>query len=805
MPTINFGNITNVGGKNVTLGSQSGLNIEALVTGLTTAKRLPAVKYEDKIKANTSKITALTTMKSKLEDLKTKLNALRNPVGLTSANANVFNSRSAFMTMSSGDTASNYLGVVTSNGAPIGNYDIEVSQLARNDKYKTSLTFSSRTDSIVQADGGGVSSMLEAGNLVINGTNISLSQGDSLNDIVSEINSLKDTTGVTASILKIDDSSYQLSLTSSKTGNANAITINDTGVRPGVSSVFSHETTGNLNSIMKFNGETITRSSNTISDLLDNTTFTLYQETGTASISLAVDKNSTTVATGIADFLTAYNAIRQFNAEQTATDDNGKYLDTATLHDNSTMRTILDRLSSYLSGQAAGVVNPFASASTTAPKKLGDLGVTFTDVPATDDGTTKQPEIKSSLDLDVAKLSPAIDSYFDDVRKIFEFKFNSTSGDLNLLERNNSVATSTFKVNFASGAATLTHIDGIELTTPVALTVTGSAGNYLIKGPVGTDLSELSFGYTGTGGTINYSTSEIEKKYSLDLDRNRATGQEAKVTKLFGQTLTTPINFTYSESRVIQGGAWNPTYSRSYAGADTQVFTESMPNTASTYKITLDDTQAVGSQAFISEIDGVALSSPVYLDYDSGTGVISGRTGTALAGLSVTHVGNETFTDTNTDIDKAFTVDYSKTRVGSEAQVTKLFGYTLASPINLTVDTSASKTIKGTGAFSGLDTLYTGDGTDSLGVSFSQGLADKMFNSLDDILNETEGLITAEINGLQDSNKSMQESVDKIDLQIVDYRDKLLEKYSALEAAIASANQVLSLLDAQTNAQNNSN
>ena len=67
-----------------------------------------------------------------------------------------------------------------------------------------------------------------------------------------------------------------------------------------------------------------------------------------------------------------------------------------------------------------------------------------------------------------------------------------------------------------------------------------------------------------------------------------------------------------------------------------------------------------------------------------------------------------------------------------------------------------------------------------------------------------EGLIDAEIASLQTANEDLQESVDKIDVQVDDYIQKMLEKYAALEAAISSANQVLALLDAQTAARENS-
>ncbi len=670
MTQINFGNISTVGNKNVFLGSQSGLNIEGLITSLTTAKRLPAVKLEKSVSTNNSKIAALSQMKSSLNALKEKLNALRNPTGFSSAGQNVFDARSSFTSISNGATASNYLGVTTNNSAPIGKYDIQILNLAKSDAFQ-SISFSSRTESVVQAIDGEDDGMFTAGSFTLSGgadkdAIIQIREGASLTDIAAEINAVSSITSISATIVKISDDSYKLTLNHKITGSGNDITITDPDNVMPVDGGFT-EIQNSSDAVIVFNEQVITRSSNTITDILDNVTLTLYQTTGSdqltaEKITLDIDKNSQTVATGIADMLIAYNTLRDFYANQTATDGNGNYLDTAVLNGNTTMKTIIDRMASHISGNAAGTNNPFV-ASTSAPTNMGGLGIYLTNIPAVLDAEEPYPEVKSVLDVDVAKLTGKLDQYFEEIRKIFEFQFSSNSSRLNILERDNTI-------------------------------------------------------------------------------------------------------------------------------------------TSSRFTIVVNKNQPEGSQAWITHIDGMALASPAYLDYDSATQKITGKAGTGLQGLSLSYSGNgnSTFDIVNDEFEKKFSLTVNSSLPKTlRAQVTKMFGYDLATPMSMAYNASGSyATIKGTGALSGLEMLYTGNGMDEINVAMSQGIADKMFNDLEAMVADTEGMIDIEIKSLQDANAELEKSIERIDTQIEDYRDKMLDRFSALEAAIASANQLLALLDAQT-------
>lgn len=104
----------------------------------------------------------------------------------------------------------------------------------------------------------------------------------------------------------------------------------------------------------------------------------------------------------------------------------------------------------------------------------------------------------------------------------------------------------------------------------------------------------------------------------------------------------------------------------------------------------------------------------------------------------------------------------------------------------------------------GLNVLYTDTGDATVNVTLSQGIGDRIYNALNNALDEDDGIVAQEVDSLDERNARLQEDIDRIDSMIESYRVSLLEKFSALEAAIASVNSILQLLEAQADARANS-
>lgn len=101
----------------------------------------------------------------------------------------------------------------------------------------------------------------------------------------------------------------------------------------------------------------------------------------------------------------------------------------------------------------------------------------------------------------------------------------------------------------------------------------------------------------------------------------------------------------------------------------------------------------------------------------------------------------------------------------------------------------------------GLVMIYTGSATSTVNVHVSQGIGDRIFNAMDEALEDTTGILDVEEQSYVDQSDRWQTEIDRINEQVDKYREQLLKKYSDLEAAISKVNNILLSLDAQAQAR----
>lgn len=791
--SISFGNVNTVGGKTVLSGTASGIDTNALVEALTKAKQLPATQMQDKITANQTKISALQTLKAALQNLQKSVDALRNPT-FGSATTNAFSARQPFLSVTNGKTVSDFVGVSTGNGAPIGKYTLEVNELATAE-VRQSGTFASRTASIVGAAGsntdGGATNVFAAGTFQINGVNVTINQGDNLNNIAAAINSVSSTSKVTANIVKFSDTDFRLVLTGKDTGDAADITITDNDhVLPFSTVPSDHQTMFTItqpaqDAELEFNGETIIRSTNKISDLIENVTFSLYGKTNGETITLDIDKNNSSIASSIGQFVDSYNVIRTFQAQQQQRDVSGKLVDTAVLNNNSTLNTVMNQLSVLISGQASiGIPSLYGSGSQTAPLRLGDLGITLGNIAAgIDEEGNATPAITNTLEIDAAKLNSALESYFDNTSNIFQFNFLASSPNLGIYKRSNTVTDSNFSIQVDTtqsigNQAKIVGIDGSTLSSPIALEYKTT-----------TTMKSLSFTNKDISSYVNASGTDTPGQFAAGTFQING----ANVTLTPSMTLTgvmTAINAASGTSGVTASIVKN--------GTDD-------------FSIVMTGTANGTTGIVITDPDSVLPSTGMFTTTKD-IPVISAPANSPVKGFTTTYTGDGTdiISRPGSISNKDITIEVDTGQLaGEQVKVTKIFGATLATPIYMDYTNSGgSSTISGKSGtpFAGLQMIYTGDGTDTINISMSQGIADKMYNSIDNVLNGQSGIFGAigmideAITNLQNIDTSLQKSIDNINSQVETFREQLLNKFAALEAAITASNQLLELLSAQTNA-----
>ena len=101
-------------------GIGSGLDVTGLVNSLMNAESVPLTTLNKQKASNQAKISAFGTVKSNLAQFQTSLKTLSDPLQLQSLKA------------TSSDTS--ILTATSSTGASVGSYDVDVWQLAQNQK-----------------------------------------------------------------------------------------------------------------------------------------------------------------------------------------------------------------------------------------------------------------------------------------------------------------------------------------------------------------------------------------------------------------------------------------------------------------------------------------------------------------------------------------------------------------------------------------------------------------------------------------------------------------------------------------------
>jgi flagellar hook-associated protein 2 len=103
-------------------------------------------------------------------------------------------------------------------------------------------------------------------------------------------------------------------------------------------------------------------------------------------------------------------------------------------------------------------------------------------------------------------------------------------------------------------------------------------------------------------------------------------------------------------------------------------------------------------------------------------------------------------------------------------------------------------------AVEGLELIWTGQGSTTIDVEVSQGIADRLFNFIGPSVDTLGGTISQAIDTLKDANSTYARQIERIEERALRARELLLERFTAMEAALSMANTMLSQIRAQIDA-----
>ena len=485
-------------------GIGTSIDVNSLVSSLMSVESQPLTHLQSQQTSYQTQLSAVGTLKSALSTFQTALS------NLTSA------SNYSAMKASGYDTS--MLSASVTGSAPAGSYAVNVTQLAQSQVLaaqgqtstttaigsgaSTTISFSFGSVSGGSLSGGKYtgSTFTQNGNLA--GGSITIdSSNNTLAGIRDAINSAN--VGVSASIVNDGSGSpYRLVLTSTAGGSSSEMKISVSGDStlqsllsqdPAGTQNMTEVTTGQ-NALATINGIAVQSPTNTLSNVVDGTSFTL-SKTGSTNVTVGNDPTATTTA--VTNFVNGYNALRtQLNA-LTNIDTTNKANNGPLAGDVST-KTLINQITDVL-GQAVGNGNY---------QSLGSVGVTMNS-----DGT---------LSVDNTKLSAAIAKSPSQVAGLFAGTGTATDSLVSVPTFSDSTQAGSYAVNVTqlasqgtltgSAAANTTITAGVNDTlafniSGMSVNVTLAAGSYTAATLAAQIQSQINASTTLQNAKVNASVS----------------------------------------------------------------------------------------------------------------------------------------------------------------------------------------------------------------------------------------------------------------------------------------------------------
>jgi flagellar hook-associated protein 2 len=278
----------------ITFSGANGIDWNMILNAVMAQEQVPLTTIQTQKQSLTTKSTAFSTLATKLGALGTASDALKD--------VSAFGGRAVTTTDGSRVTAD------AGTGSFPGIYDVVVNELARSQVSASSLDYAA-TDSVTTA-----------GTLTVGGVTVTVTDGLTLQGLADAINSAAHPTtahtDVTASVVSPSSGRYQLVLTGTDTGAANAFTAVN-GPTGGTSLTFVNKMTA-TDALFSVNNVNVSSSTNVVDDAIPGTTLTLLKKDPLTTVTVSVTKNDDATKAKVQTFIDAYNDLLAYAQQQTS-------------------------------------------------------------------------------------------------------------------------------------------------------------------------------------------------------------------------------------------------------------------------------------------------------------------------------------------------------------------------------------------------------------------------------------------------------------------------------------------------------
>ena len=739
----------------------SGLNVTQIVDSLVEAEQAPKEnQIQSKIDAKNTAISAIGEIKSALSKLSTSLKTL---TGNTSLNVS---STSSAISASISDPST----------AVAINSTISISSLAKGQTLAFE-NYSSKT-SIVGAgslvlERGDWSSGSFVASSTVSSENLTVTSTDTLESLKDKINALN--YGVTASVLGAGDGTFALVL-KSQDGKENAlrITATESPSGSGLSSIDNTTTNGSKQKVagtdasLTVDGISLTRSSNTITDLFTGYNINLLASTtvnGTDTPATLMGSVDTSLATtNLQSFVTAVNDARNLLNQKTF---RGSLTENAgELSDDPVVKSVQKQLNSLTSNELTGfganglylsnlgvrtekdgllslntsvLENELKNNPTSLDAIFNSMYSSSSSLLTVSGGSVKSPVAGSYSFAMTAYVSSALTGLVS----------NDTSPEVT--SSNNTIQVTVDGTQSGSVSIPAAHYTS-EAALATAIQTALNADSTLIAAGKSVVVSHSNGSYSITSGSTGTSSSKVVDAIGSNLDGFLKMSGAADA-----DSISTTQSGTASSSLILNGSATS-------GGS----FTDSNGKRVSI-------TSASGDESgYTFTIVGKDLSG------NDQTEVISGPTAnsTVFGSKTFLSISSVTPSSNSTGSITVGTTGVGITTTGVTGSAT-LDGSTMSADITNNTFTISS------GNAAGLKVKYSGLGEDAT-IYYGQSLIDKLTSFLTNVLDTSNGQLSTRENTISEEVSDQSILLTNLNSQMESLRDRYILQFTEMEKAVTS-------------------
>lgn len=446
-------------------GTSSGINTSALIDAAVAQRTRRADLIDLQVSSNSTKVSALNELRSLGEGIESALEGLKSVISFSGLDTNLYAARTGVVSSSTGTDPNSLATITIDENAEIDAYDIVIQQraeslLVNGSNQADATTALGLTGSFELSLTGGAAQQID------------ITAGQSLNDVANAINAVRADSGVSARVVQVSETDFQLILEADQTNRdivfnqvAGDNVLNTLGLVDG-GDAFQNVLRNFQPGIVSLDGVNAVRDDNLFDDLISGITIDITAADPATTLSLEVQNDVSIVKNAITDFVNAYNDLRDFITQNNQVNEDGTLNEDTILFGDSLLAN-LDRI-------VSGIIS---SASDPTVGALADIGISY--------------DSNNKLVIDDSTLDDLLLNNFDGIRGFFESSYTSSDNQFAIITNG---STSNFNINFditVDGSGDVTGV--VANGDNAAFTFNGTS----ITGVAGSVYDGLTFGYIG--------------------------------------------------------------------------------------------------------------------------------------------------------------------------------------------------------------------------------------------------------------------------------------------------------------------